>query len=252
MAAGNYFESSIFYERALYEGAANDVWQHAVMGKLNCLKKQELYAEANTFVTSYFSLNLPDSVQTNLLYEQAVCSYLAGNFENTISVVDQVAVAYPSYQHLAFLKMLKILSYNELQNWSAAKVEYKNWMATYAVLDSADQLYNTLPKLKSADRAQWLSTFIPGAGQIYAGKTWEGIASILLQGGSIYFGIRSWQEHYYISAWLVGLGLFGSFHNGGVRRAEVLVQQYNRKKVIAFNQTLKESLLSKLNSLDHK
>jgi TM2 domain-containing membrane protein YozV len=99
--------------------------------------------------------------------------------------------------------------------------------------------------LKSEDRAGWLATFIPGAGHFYAGKTWEGLASIAIQGLGVYYGVISWQDQYYLSAWLIGGGMAGSFHLGGVRRAQELVRMYNRKKTREFNEKVKEALLGK-------
>jgi hypothetical protein len=83
---------------------------------------------------------------------------------------------------------------------------------------------------------------LPGAGELYAGKPFEALASIVLQGAAVYYGIISWQEKYYFSAWFVGAGLFASFHNGGVRRSEKLVQIYNRKQTERFNNKIRSQL----------
>jgi hypothetical protein len=45
---------------------------------------------------------------------------------------------------------------------------------------------------------------------------------------------------------LVGAALFGAFHMGGVRRSEVLVQRYNRKKMVDFNEKVRAQLLATL------
>jgi hypothetical protein len=156
-------------------------------------------------------------------------------------------IEYPHYIGGAYLQLLKILSLNELQQWPQAAIEYKLFLTQYTNLDtSAANLYKNLPKLKNENTAQWLSTFLPGAGQLYAGKPFEGLTSIVLQGAAAYFCIASLEQKYYFSAWFIGLGLFGSFHNGGVRRAEVLVQQYNKKKIIGFNDQVKEQLINSL------
>ena len=104
-------------------------------------------------------------------------------------------------------------------------------------------LYEQLPHFKSVTKAQWLSTFIPGGGQFYAGRPGEALFSILVQTAGIWFAVVSFQQHYYISAWLIGAAVFGAFHMGGVRRSEVLIRQYNRKKMLDFNARVREQLL---------
>ncbi len=249
LSKGEYFQASVAYERVLY--SCNDplINYAAIKGKLSCLKQQQKFKEAVSFVASGRTLQLPDTLKCVLLYEEAVCSYLAGSFENTISLSEELENVYPSYFGLGMLQVITILSLNELNRWQDASIYYTAFLQKYALQNNNDtlpDLYKKIPKLKKENTAQWLSTFLPGAGQMYAGKPLEGLVSILLQGAGVYYGITSWQDGYYISAWLVGLGSFGSFHNGSVRRSEILVHQYNRKKIIGFNQEVKKQLISLL------
>ena len=129
---------------------------------------------------------------------------------------------------------------NELRRWQdAAAIAGKSGF----LADSVQYCYAKLPHLKSEDRAAWLATFIPGGGHFYAGRTAEGLASIGIQALGVYYGIISWQQKHYISAWLVGGGIAGSFHLGGVRRAQELVRIYNNRKAAAFNEQVKLRLL---------
>jgi TM2 domain-containing membrane protein YozV len=141
------------------------------------------------------------------------------------------------------LVVLKILSLNELGRWKEAGDAYHGFIAQRGPSAVPPDLYQHVPRLKSAEKAQWLSQFIPGAGQLYAGRPGEAIFSLLVQGAGLWFAVVSFEQHYYISAWLIGAALFGAFHMGGVRRAEVLVQQSNRKKVLAFNEAVREQLV---------
>lgn len=242
---GNYFAASVEYERVLFNGS--DDWRtvyNCITGKLNCLKKQEKFKDAVVFVGDYLNTSLPDTIVCKLLYEQALCSYFAKNYENTISLSTQIENSYPAFNGLPVLKMLKIFSLNELNKWDDAKNEYKKLINNYRFEGAGTpvDLYAILPKLKSEKKAQWLSMFIPGGGQLYAGKPLESLASIVIQGAGVYYAIISWNAGYYISAWL-GVGIFGSFHNGGVRRSEALVQQYNAGKIKQFNYSIQKQLL---------
>lgn len=240
---GAYFEASIGYERVLFEGgnAANNLY--AIHQKIQCLKQQGLFAQATAFIRANLQENVPDSTGYSLYYEQTLCTYLAGNYENALSVIEQTKLLYPRYAEEPRLMLLQVLSLNELQQWERARPLYNTLVSRYRQADTALSLYKNLPRLKSKDRAQWLSTFIPGGGQFYAGKPLEALVTIAMQGAGIWFGIVSFQQHYYLATWLAGAGLFGSFHMGGVRRSEVLVEQYNRKKIVQFNERVKEELL---------
>lgn len=238
-----YFEASIAYERILFSDSNAEQTLYAVKQKIQCLKQQRLFTQAITFIQASRNERLPDSVNYRLYYEQTLCAYLAGNFENALSVVEQVRFSYPAYKDDPKLLLLQILSLNELQQWTQASQVYNSLIILKHPTDTLQSPYLNLPHLKNKDKAQWLSTFIPGGGQVYAGKPLEALVSIIAQGAGIYFGIVSFQQHYYIATWLAGAGLFGSFHLGGVRRSETLVEQYNHKKMVEFNGKVREQLL---------
>lgn len=238
----HYFEAAIAYERVLFTSIdPAGIW-YAVNGKVQCLKQQHKYTQAVQFIKLNLTNRLPDTVRYNLLYEQLVCAYLAGSFDEVLSLAEQVRIAFPTHEADKRLLLIRLLSLNELQRWQEAAGVFKVFMSDQPA-GSYQNPYLQLPHLKNKDKAQWLSTFIPGAGQWYAGKPLEAIASIILQGAGIYYGVLSFQQHYYLSAWLVGAGLFGSFHMGGVRRSEILVDQYNKKQATRFNGSVKKQLL---------
>ena len=241
---GAYFEASVEYERILFDGSSAQAAQYAINQKIQCLKQQGLFTQAINFIRSNIKEGLPDSTGYRLYYEQSLCTYLAGNFENTLSVIEQTKLVYPRYANEDKLLLLQLLSLNELQQWEQAGHVYNTLISRYQpAADTALCPYKNLPHLKSKDRAQWLSTFIPGGGQLYAGKPLEALVTIVMQGAGIWFGIVSFQQHYYLGAWLAGAGLFGSFHMGGVRRSEALVEQYNKRKTGQFNEGVKNQLL---------
>lgn len=248
--AGRYFEASVSYERMLYNNY-NIEWDcKALTGKLQCLKKQQQYQVAADFIMRNNDNKFPDSIRSQFLYQQALCLYLAGNFDNCLSLIRQINYLYPNFDNNRMLQLLNILSLNELKRWQEGQAEYQNFIRHYFPEDSTafQNPYIHIPKLKNENTAQWLSTFLPGAGELYAGKPIEALASIILQGTAIYFGIVSWQQKYYFSTWFVGAGLFASFHNGGVRRSEKLVQIYNKKQVMNFNERIKKQMIELINN----
>ncbi|WP_266364542.1 hypothetical protein [Tellurirhabdus rosea] len=239
-----YFEASIAYERVLFRNEGVENRYRAARGKTQCLKQQSLFAPAIQFLNGQLTADYPDSLRFRLRYEQLLCTYLAGQYENTLAGLEQLAYLHPDQPVPPLLSVLKILSLNELQRWPEAAAAYHQFVAARGVDTTQNSPYRQLPKLKSEKKAQWLSTFIPGGGQFYAGKPGEALLSIAVQGAGLYFGIVSFLEGYYISAWGIGAGMFGSFHMGGVRRAEVLVRQYNARKTADFNAKVKQFLVS--------
>lgn len=241
--SGQFLAARVAYERVLFAGANPNELFPAAVGKARCLKQQGLYAPAVTFLNGQIQTNYPDSLLYLLRHEQILCAYLAGQFENTLSLIDRLPYLHPDVLLSPLLMAVRVLTLNELQRWPEADTAYHE-LALYVRADTArSNPYQRLPRLKSEKKAQWLSTFIPGAGQLYAGKPGEAALSVLVQSAGLYFGITSFLQGYYLSAWGVGAGLFGSFHAGGVRRAEVLVRQLNQKRTATFNAQVRQQVL---------
>lgn len=237
-----YLEASIAYERILFSGSNTNDRYYAIIRKTQCLKQQRLFDQAVNFLKPYLTETLPDSARYQLFTEQIVCAYLAGSYENAISLVEQINIQFSARKPDTKLLLIEVLCLNKWQQWNRAAEVYTAFFGAWKSA-TYENPYLHLPRLKSVNKAQWLSTFIPGAGQIYAGKPLEALVSIIIQGAGLYYGITSFLDHYYLSAWLAGAGLFGSFHMGGVRRSEVLVNQYNQKQANAFNRHVEELLL---------
>lgn len=241
-AAGHYLAARVAYERVLFTSAEPADQFSAAMGKARCLKQQGLNAQAVTFLNGQIQAISPDSLAYQLRREQVLCAYLAGQFEHTLALLDRLPYLHPTLPTPPLLMAIRVLALNELTRWPEADTAYRA-LAAYAHADTVQTPYKQLPRLKSVKKAQWLSTFIPGAGQFYARKPGEAALSILVQSAGLYFGITSFLQGYYLSAWGVGAGLFGSFHAGGVRRAEVLVRQLNQQRAAAFNSQLRQRVL---------
>lgn len=240
--AGHYFEAGIAYERALFTEQDPSVLFTATLGKVRCLNQRGLYTKASTFLNNQIQLTTNDTLLYTLRYQQILSTYLAGQFDNTLSLTDRLAYLHPNQPVAPMVTVIRILALNELQRWPEASALYTQ-LTQQLGTDSTASPYGQLPRLKSVKKAQWLATFIPGAGQFYAGKPTEAVFTILVQSLGLYIGITSFLQGYYLSAWGVGAALFGSFHAGSVRRSEVLINQYNQQRANAFNQLAKEQVL---------
>lgn len=240
-AKEQYFEAGIFCERVLFEQQDTAVTTRAVLLAVNCFKKQQQFDKAARFIGAVQARSVSDSLQKLLYTQLATCYYLAGDFDNCIATADRAAILYGSTGGTRWLTVLKLFSLNELQRWQEAAELYRTMVPDGSTLTG---FYAHIPHLKSESKAGWLATFIPGGGHFYAARPWEGLASVLLQGAGVYFGIISWLHGYHISAVLAGGGIAGSFHLGSVKRAAELVKRYNRKKAGEFNEKVKQSVMN--------
>ncbi|WP_332368810.1 hypothetical protein [Spirosoma telluris] len=241
--SGKFLSARVAYERVLFTNDEPAARFAAALGKARCLKQESLYASAVTFLNTQIQTDYADSLLYQLRHEQILCAYLAGQFENTLSLIERLPYLHPDVSETPLLMAVQVLALNELQRWNEAAIAYRA-LAIHVHADTTHlNPYQQLPHLKSEKKAQLLSTFIPGAGQLYAGKPGEAALSIVVQSAGLYFGITSFLQSYYLSAWGIGAGLFGSFHMGGVRRAQILVKQLNQKRASTFNvQTRKQVL----------
>ncbi|KAB7733282.1 hypothetical protein F5984_01350 [Rudanella paleaurantiibacter] len=244
--AGRFFEAGIAYDRVGFEEADSAARLSAVFGKVHCLKQQGRFAPAVQYLNGEVTNIYPDSVLLVLRHEQITCAYLAGQFENALSLLERLPYLHPDRPtETPLTRVVRILSLNELQRWPEAGAAYQQLLAQ-AGADTTKTPYRQLPRLKSEQKAERLSTFIPGGGQFYAGKPGEAILSILVQSAGLYFGVTNFLAGYYLSAWGVGAALFGSFHAGGIRRSQNLVKEYNSRQVRQFNETVKKEVLKQV------
>ncbi|HIE28881.1 TPA: tetratricopeptide repeat protein [Candidatus Poribacteria bacterium] len=93
---------------------------------------------------------------------------------------------------------------------------------------------------KSPTLARWMSTFLPGSGQIYAGKITNGLISTAFNAAFIYLLVDSLRDKRYVDA--VGVYIIGArFYWGNI---------YNAKQsALEYNQRIEERLLEKLKNL---
>ncbi len=103
----------------------------------------------------------------------------------------------------------------------------------------ADTVLNETPlSLKSLEMAGWLSTIIPGSGQLYTGNVKEAIFSAAVTGTFIYLAADAVRERRYVDC--AGISLVGwHFYWGNRTDARRLATEYNEQREQAFIEILK-------------
>lgn len=218
----------------------------ALLQKAEVLKQNKLFAEAVQNISRIDIENLSDSLQQKILYEEMLCSYLSENYFEAKSFMIQ----YDNYlkdtsdkYHVNWLKCLIFLNNDDFENAhlkfiAAVKPNYKK---------TADSIFVALfPKLKNENKAKRLSSFLPGSGQMYAGKIGFGLVNLLSVAGAGYFTAWHIVHQYYLIATVTGGGLMSRFYLGGLKTSKNWAEKYNDKKLIDFNQKISTILIANI------
>jgi hypothetical protein len=108
-----------------------------------------------------------------------------------------------------------------------------------------DSIMTDTKKRKNIETAKWLSTFLPGAGQIYAKNVKGAVGAIGIAafwGGWFVYDLV--QQDYY-SAALVLLWPWQRYHRGNIQNAGYSAQDYNAKIEDGINRALLDYLSTK-------
>jgi TM2 domain-containing membrane protein YozV len=118
--------------------------------------------------------------------------------------------------------------------WESAKnalevyfKEERNYKSAYIVdsllLEAENIIY------KSPTTAKWLSTFVPGTGQMYAGNAGSGINALVINGANIYWIIYKLLKEQYGNAYIIYFFLFRRYYMGNIYNAKKEAREYNRR-----------------------
>ena len=141
-----------------------------------------------------------------------------------------------------------------MSQWEEAKNLSLQISSSPIYQDSVKILYTELAglKLKDPSKAETLSYFIPGSGQMYAGKVFRGITSLVLQTGLLGFAGYSFLNGYYFSGTFTGVSLFYVFYMGGARHAEYLAQEYNKNRIAKIQDKIELFLIGRNYSMTER
>lgn len=192
----------------------------------------------------YFS-NPEDSLYLPVCYEQSLCYYLVGEPGRALWKIDEYLSRSKDSTSMFYLFPLKILCLNELYRWDEAKDAFLQYIQMQSfsnkkkvqVAHTITSLYDrkNRPRIKSEQKAENFSRFIPGMGQVYAGEFGEGAVNLFINASVLIFSGCQIYRGFYITGYLAGLGFFNKTYHGGIRRAGTLTIEKNKKKVIEFN-----------------
>jgi TM2 domain-containing membrane protein YozV len=197
------------------------------------------------FQSIYFT-NFNDTLYKQVCYQQSLCYFLNGEPSKALWKIDEYFHRSLDSVSFSVFMPVKLFSLNATCQWKQAFQCFREYVKLqkfspekeHRVLEIVNSLYSkkNLPKIRSEEAAENWSRFIPGAGQIYAGEPAEGAVNLAINSSILVFAGYQLYYHYYLTGYLVGLGLFNKIYHGGMKRAGILAVQKNKEQLINFNQ----------------
>jgi tetratricopeptide (TPR) repeat protein len=242
---GRYFEASIEFERAVfYESDINKIALYKYYKAL-CYKNLEEYDRALKELNEVNLFSSPDSLFFLIRYEQALCNYLKGDVNQSLWNIEDIRIRIDNDEDLIRIIPLYILCLNATRNWDKARDAWKYLLENSGLKDDAVLNYNdkiaalynkkNIPRYLSPKKAQNLSRFIPGSGQMYCGAIIEGSVNFLINISLLGFAAYEIYTKYYITGYYIGLGMFNKTYHGGMHRAYIIANGKNDNRMNNFN-----------------
>jgi len=242
---GRFFEASIEFERAIYYESDSNRIALCRYYKSLCYKGLGRYDKALEELGNVNVELMHDSLFLNFQYEQVLCSYLNKDLNQALYNIDRIYMRFKDTLKILEFIPLNILCLNACRQWDNAQILWNFYINNSRLNDSVKnnfkqevkRLYSkkNLPRFYSAGKAEILSSFLPGSGQIYSGAVLEGSFNAIINLTFLYYTFTQFYRKYYITGYFAGLKLFNKFHAGGIRRAKSLTEEKNENGVKTFN-----------------
>jgi tetratricopeptide (TPR) repeat protein len=240
-----FYAASIEFERAVYYETDNKKIPLFKYYKALCYKELGENAETLEELGEINIFNVSDSLFFLIRYQQAMSNFLNNDPEKALWNIGELRFRFPDSTKIIDIIPLNILCLNSTRRWDEAHSLW-NYSLENSGLDNSliakykaevDNLYKekNIPGFHSPKKAENLSRFLPGSGQIYSGAVVEGSVNFLINASFLGFALYEFYTEYYISGYFVGLGLFNKTYHGGIRRAGLLAEQMNSATLKKFN-----------------
>ena len=250
---GEFDKAALFYEYEGYRSENNIDRTRALLKKTNCLKQLNEIRSATQTLSRIRYEYLSDSLVYECRYETALCEYLSGNFNNAESQLLQLEFYVRDSMLTRNALFLHALVCNELTKWTEAESLIQKGIrqadlsgtekAGYSELIHKLYYAEKLPRIRSQQKAQILSMFLPGLGHCYAGYPIEGTTSFLFNAATIGFIVYNVVTHYYITTFAIATTFFQMSYVGGMNRVEFLIDKHNYTVTRKFNDKVKLPVL---------
>ena len=252
--SGKYFEASIEYERLLFRERTQSNLNYFRYRKALCYKQMKQFDRVLSELQSIYFSDPEDTLYRLVSYQQSLCLYLSGEPAKALWKIDEYFHRSADSALFGIFMPVKIMALNETFQWDEARKCFLEFVARQHFSDEKEaeliQRVTTLydrknrPRIKSVSKAEDLSRFVPGLGQIYAGKAGEGVVNFLINASILTFAVYQVYQGFYITGYLAGLGFFNKTYHGGMKRAGDIAAQKNQELLVGFNRDINKLILT--------
>ena len=233
--SGDYQAARLAYKRLLFydpDTEFRDIADYRI-AQSYYHQNEATHAEALFRKFSAIHPNSPLRFQSQLMLGQL--HFDAGKYSLARSSLFELLHASKDPEVVAAAHYLRGWCYIHTTDWNKAISELRqvdisqiNTRHSKKAHELADTLLEKTPlPFKSPQVAAWLSTVVPGSGQLYVGKIKEGILAAVLNGTFIYLAVDAVRDRRYIDC--AGISLVGwQFYWGNRRGAQQLASEYNK------------------------
>jgi len=241
---GDYAEASLHYEKAHFFGNAKEK-NSALEEKALALKDAKQFDNALDALRRIRLNELDAQKEFSIRYQMILCAFLAEQYGVAKSNILMAEQVFKSERGVKDLLFMKILVANAMMEWDKGEEYFEQLraMSEWSEVDFAEIYGEKRPKIKDPRKASLWSTFLPGSGQIYAGSPGRGFLSAGTQALCFAYGLYHLVEKFYFTSFFSGFALFQAFYFGGAEQAAILTEENNKKRVEAYNQGIKASLI---------
>jgi len=248
----DYRNAVIEYERVVYIYNDHIIRNQSIYKKAVCYKLLGEYEKACRQLLRISFFGTTDSAQFLFHNETAVCSFLAGRFEDTRSQLLQIRQYTKDTFQLKKIYLLEALNFNELEEYSSAKESFSKYFETNFKKTESDSLKllfaeyfskSGLPKFKSLKTAAILEYF-PGLGLFYAGYPLLGTFNFILSAACLGAGVYEIYYGYYFTGYFVGAAMLSKFYFGGrsLTVQKIIARNFQEKR--KFNDKIRNTIYS--------
>lgn len=203
---------------------------YASMGR--CYATQGAFDAAVACYESGATLAITDSLRTVLLLKAAWCQLMQQRFQEAQVVLFGLPDQLPPLlgREKAFYTAIAHFGLEQFTESEQAFAVCFSDSIGRQWLRSVFARNERLPRRYNARRAKLLSTFIPGAGQLYIGDVKNGLNSLLLTGGIVALGFNYMLYYSWFDSLISIAPWFQRYYLGGRNRAAQLATDKLRKK----------------------
>jgi tetratricopeptide (TPR) repeat protein len=229
LEAGNYDAAVTEYKRYLFFNPSGDDVYHAHRKIGAAYKFQRRWGDAIAALKGAVAISPNDSLRNESKLSIASIYIAAGRYDLAELELIRLA-AYSSNPSIRTnAQVLLGICYLYKYDWEKAGKWFHEYYSESDIDAAIDSMLANAGELdyKSPSTAKWLSTFVPGSGQIYAGAFRDGVNSLAINALTGYLLVNAIVEERGLGSVILWSVLFLRYYGGNRTNAEALAERYN-------------------------